>query len=148
MKETKEYYIGYLRNPKQIITNGFDKIDEMQVILEKEYNEFRELALREKVYIMDKNQVFDGHQLYKSQAGLIGRLGPKLLKIEAIDMITNIRNNGMPEYITKLNQLIDDTREMYLKGEQEYLAERDKFASNFNVDSNTISDKTTFHKLH
>lgn len=148
MKKDKEYYIGYLRNPKQTITSGFEKINEMQVILVKEYNEFRELASMEKVYIMEQFKVFDGHKIYKSQAGLIGRIGSKLLTNEAMDMITNIRNNRMEEYITELMKLIDDTREMYLQGEQEYVNERAKFASNFGVDPSTLSEKVTFHKLH
>ena len=148
MNKEKEYYVGYLRNPKQKITNGFQDIEEMEVILEKDYNDFRELALREKVYIVNKNQVIDGHKIYKSHAGLVGRVGNKLTNEEAMAMITNIRNNRMREYIEKLTVLINDTLEMFIQGEKEYQEERQKFASEYGTDAANISDKAEFRRIH
>ena len=117
MENEKEFYIAYLRNPKQNITNGFQDIDEMEVIAIHEFNDFREVATRDKIYLMDKNEVFDGHKVYKSHAGFIGRIGRQLTLQEANEMLTNIRNNGMEEYMTKINTLIKDTLDMYMQGE-------------------------------
>jgi len=144
----KEYYVGYLRNPKEKIETGFENIKEYEVILEKDYNDYREIALKEKVYIMDKNEVFDGHKVYKSQAGFIGRIDKKLTNVEANEMIDDIRKNRMEEYIDTLSTLLKDTMEMYLQGEKEYLDERQKFANVFGVDATTISDNPSFKRTH
>ena len=133
MNMEKEYYVGYLRNPKDKPKDGFETVNEYKVILEKDYNDYRELALKEKVFLMNKNEVFDGHKVFKSQAGFIGRIGEKLSREQAMEMMTDIRENHMEEYINTLSTLIKDTLEMYLKGEQEYLDERKKFAGEFGI---------------
>ena len=127
----KEYYLGYLRNPKEVITNGFQDVKEIEVILYKDYNDYREIVTNEKVLVMDKNQVFDGHQFTKNQAGFIGRIGEKLSNIKAMDLMNQIREKNMVEYIDKIYTLINDTRDKAEIGEQEYLEEIDKFRSNF-----------------
>ena len=143
----KEYYIGYLRNPKQVISNGFQDIEEFEVILEKDYDDYREVCLREKVYLMKKNEIFDGHQILKNQAGLIGRIGKKITQKEAMNLITTIRETRMEEYVEQLRILINDTREMLLEGEKEYQQERKKFADNYNVNIDKINDKITFKRM-
>lgn len=128
MEENKiEYYLGYLRNPKQEITNGFQEVEEMEVILEHQYNDYREVALKAKMYPVQKNEVFDGHKVFKSQSTFIGRVGKQLSKKEAIDLMTKIRETTMDDYIGKLYKLIEDTREKTLQGEKEYQEEIEKF---------------------
>ena len=114
MNKSIEYYLGYLRNPKQ------ESAKEIQVIVMHEYNDYREVATREKIFVMDKNQEFDGHQVFKSHAGFIGRIGKQLTPKEANEMITDIRKNKMESYINSLYTLIYDTLEMYMEGEKNY----------------------------
>ena len=126
-----EFYLGYVRNPKDVIKNGFQEKKEYEIIVEKDYNDYREVCLREKIYLVNPNEVVDGHQVLKNQAGLVGRIGRKLTKDEAMKMITVIRETKMDEYIETLRNLINDTREMYLQGEQEYKDEVAKFIDYF-----------------
>ncbi len=130
MNTEKEYYIGYLRNPKQVIKNGFQDVKEYEVILVHEYNDYRELVTMDKVYLMNKNEVFDGHKVFKSHAGFIGRVGKKLSKEELKNKLDDIRENNMTEYMENIYNLLNDTRELYLKDEEEYLKEVENFKNN------------------
>ena len=131
MNEEKEFYLGYLRNPKQTLKDGFDEIKEYEVILIHDYNDYREVVTREKIYLTEKNQVFDGHKVYKSQAGFIGRLGRRLTTKEAHEMMTDIRNNRMDEYVSNIHTLLYDTLEMYLEGEKSYQETVEEFKQSF-----------------
>ena len=141
-----EYYIGYIRNPMQKITNGFQEAEEFEVLLMKDFNDFREVSTRAKVYLMDKQEVFDGHKVYKSQASLIGRVGRKLTIKEVNQFIKDIRENRMEEYINMLDRLITDTRRLYTKGELDYQLERNIFAIGYGVDASKVSDRPTIKR--
>ena len=141
-----EYYIGYIRNPMQKITNGFQEAEEFEVLLMKDFNDFREVSTRAKVYLMDKQEVFDGHKVYKSQARLIGRVGRKLTIKEVNQFIKDIRENRMEEYINMLDRLITDTRRLYTKGELDYQLERNIFAIGYGVDASKVSDRPTIKR--
>ncbi|MBQ8891339.1 MAG: hypothetical protein IJ068_00540 [Bacilli bacterium] len=127
----KEYYLGYLRNPKDVITNGFQDVKETEAILYKDVNDYREVVTNEKVLEVSKNQVFDGHRVTEAQAGFIGRIGEKLELKDTLAKMNQIRENNMASYVEKIYQLIIDTRELANIGEQEYLNEIEKFQNSF-----------------
>ena len=131
MKEEIEFYLGYIRNPKDIITNGFQDIKETEVILYKDYGDYREVVTKEKILVIDKLQTFDGHKFLKEQAGFIGRIGNKLNNKEAIQYMTNIRKNKMVEYIDAIYQLLESTREKSEIDNEEYNLEEEKFKKGF-----------------
>lgn len=151
MDKKEEYFLGYIRNPKEIITNGFQDVREHEIILVHEFNdyfdEYREVITKEKLIQGNQNKTFDGHEMYKNHAGLIGRVGKKLSTSELNQILTDIRKNHMSEYIDTLTTILKDTEELIQKGEQEYREEREKFASAFKVNANDIPDKTTYKSL-
>ena len=131
MEKGIEFYLGYLRNPKETPKDGFDEVKETEVVLYKEYGDYREIVTKEKVLEVEKNQVFDGHQFIKNQAGFIGRIGNKLTRQEAIKKLNEIRITHMSEYVNNIYTLIYDTIELAEIGEQEYRDEVDKFKNTF-----------------
>ena len=144
MENEKEYYLGYLRDPRKTPKNGFDDIEEMEVVLIHEHNEYRELITLGRVFPLEKNQVFDGHQFTKSRSEFIGRVGKKLEQNELNSYLTKIRENNMEEYVEKINKLMQETGMLGNKLEEEYQEERQKFASEFGIDATSISDKAKF----
>ena len=127
----KEFYLGYLRNPKDVITNGFQDIKESVAILYKYHNDYYEVVTNEKVFIADKNQVFDGHQVKKNHCSLIGRIEKKLDKFESNKFINAFNENNIVTYLENINHLLVDTKEKAEIGYQEYLEKEQEFKNSF-----------------
>ena len=116
MVKEMEYYLGYLRNPKQRFKDGED---------------YREAITDEKIYTEERVQVFDGHKVTEKDASFIGRVGKKLETKEALSLMKQIKNNNMKNYLITILKLMQDTRELTLIGEQEYLNELEKVKNFF-----------------
>ena len=131
MKKENEFYLGLLRNPNERITDWFYQIKETEVLLYKDFNDYREVLTKEKVLLIDKMHVFDGHQFMLNQAGFIGRIKKPLSHKEAMDFITDIRENKMAEYVETIYKLIEETRILAEQKDQEYAEEVEKFKAAF-----------------
>ena len=131
MKREIEYYLGYLRNPKQKMKNGFDEVKESEVIIYKDGDDYREVVTNEKIYVEKTLQVFDGHRVTEANASFIGRVGKKLENKEASTLMEQIRKNNMANYISIIYTLMQDTKELAASGEQEYLEEVEKVKNTF-----------------
>ena len=129
--KNEEYYVGYLRNPKDIVTNGFRDIKEMEVIVIHENDDYREIITRKKIYLTDKNHVFQGHQAFTGNFDFIGRIDRKLSSEEALSKIKEIRKNDIQNYLNNLIILNNDTVDMAIESEKSYLEMISKFRQSF-----------------
>ncbi len=136
----KKYYLGYLRDPLKIVENGFQEIEEIEVILIKENDSFKEFTTESNVFILNKNETVDGHKLFNLNSTLIGRYGQELtfddvrvyFKKLGVEGIVTYTNNIVTYTTNYLKQLIKNTRKKAILGEKEYQEEVKKFEKTYN----------------
>ena len=126
-----EYYLGYVRDPGQVIENGFQDIKEIEIILKKENNEFYEITTGAKLYALNNNQVIDYHKVFENNASLIGRIDYKLTFYEVRDYLTGLEELRKSNYTDKIVELINKTLERANIGEKEYQDEIKRFKKTF-----------------
>ena len=126
--ENEEYYVGYLRNPKDIITSGFQDIKELEVVVVFENNVYREAITRGKIYV--GIPIFDGHRVFQSDSKFVGRIGEKIPKEVAYQKLQEYRDMK-EEYANKLKTLMNDTFDLALLGEKSYIDTVERFVRTF-----------------
>ena len=130
MNKEVEYYLGYLRNPKQVKDNAFQDVKELKVVVEYNGQEYREVSTRRKIFIEQPNEVFYGHQVFQSGSGFIGRIGVKLTKDEALNKLKELKDTK-EDYLNQLTTIMNDTFELAIIREKSYINTVSEFANFF-----------------
>ena len=130
MNNEIEYYLGYLRNPSQVITSGFQDVQELEVVVECEDNTFREVTTRGKIFLEKPNEVFYGHRVFQSNSIFIGRVAKKLTKEEAYEKLEQLKSMK-EEYANKLIKLRNDTQDLAIMDEKNYIDATERFVKAF-----------------
>lgn len=127
----KEYYIGYIENPKK--DPNFDTFQQpkIKVILEKENNEYREFLTKSKLFVKTE-AMFDGHKLYEENASIYGNVYEKISYDEVKEFLKKLSNTKAREYLEALVDLQIETLKQVLEGEKKYIESTKRFINTFN----------------
>ena len=140
-----KYYLGYIRNPNEF-ANEYSDVRELEIIIERDNGELKELLTKAKLYPMKKNEVFDGHRIFESNASLIGRIERKLSVEEIKDYFHNLGIEGTKKYLDQVIRLNRITTKKALVAEEDYILANLQVLEDFQTDASTLVTPITFKK--
>jgi len=125
------YYIGYLRDPDEVITDGFQKRKEIKAILYRDNdNDFREVLSQAKVFFNEFTTI-DWNRVFNSESTLVGRLDNQISFEEAKGFFLSKSREDLEKYIVELKRIISSSKEKAITGHQEYEETEKEFIKAF-----------------
>lgn len=117
------YYIGYLRNPKDTMENGFKEKLEFEVLLKQKDDEIREVTTNSKVFLINGNETIDGKKIIETNCLLVGRIGKELSYEKAKEFL---KHQGI-RYLQNIYYYIEATSNFAITKTLEYQEMEEKF---------------------